>query len=73
MEYMKSIIKELAAGVPETMRTKADTERNFNISNQMLIKAFAAVNIALLDGNGHCRKPQELLEEISRCIKVDIP
>ena len=73
MEYMKSIIKELAAGVPEIMKTKADIECDFNISNQMLIKAFAAVNITLLDENGHCRKPQELLEEISKCIKVDIP
>ena len=73
MEYMKSIIKELATAVPEIMKTKADIECDFNISNQMLINAFAAVNIALLDENGHCRKPQELLEEISKCVNIDIP
>lgn len=73
MEYMKSIIKELATAVPEIMKAKADIECDFNISNQMLIKAFATVNIALLDENGHCRKPQELLEEIGKCVNIDIP
>ena len=73
MEYIKSIIKELAMAVPETMKTKADIEYDFNVSNQMLINVFATVNIALLDENGQCRKPQELLEEISKCVNIDIP
>lgn len=65
MEYMKHVIKELAASVPEQIKENADYKYNFDNDNRALIAAFAKIGIALRDENGDYRNTHDVLKDMS--------
>lgn len=65
MEYMKEVIEELAASVPEQTKANVDAKYNFDNDNKALIEAFAKIGIALRDKNGDYRNTYDVLKVMS--------
>lgn len=65
MEYMKELIKKLAAYVPEQTKANVDAKHNFDKDTKGLIEAFATVGIALRDENGDYRNTCDVLKDMS--------
>lgn len=65
MEYMKEVIENLAASVPEQAKSNADSKYNFDNDNKALIEAFAKIGIALRDENGDYRNTHDVLKDMS--------
>lgn len=65
MEYMKEVIEELAASVPEQTKANVDAKYNFDNDNKALIEAFAKIGIALRDENGDYRNTYDVLKDMS--------
>lgn len=65
MDYMKEVIKQLAASVPEQTKANVDAKYNFDKDNNALIKAFAKIGISLRDENGDYRNTYDLLKDMS--------
>jgi hypothetical protein len=65
MEYMKEVIEQLVASVPEQTKANMDTKYNFDNDNRALIDAFAKIGIALRDENGDFRNTYDVLKDMS--------
>ena len=65
MEYMKEVIEQLVASIPEQTKANTDTKYNFDNDNRMLIDAFAKIGIALRDENGDFRNIYDVLKDMS--------
>ena len=65
MEYMKEVIEQLAASVPEQTKANVSAKYDFDNDNKALIDAFAKAGIALKDANGDYRNTCDVLKDIS--------
>lgn len=65
MDYMKEVIEQLAASVPEQTKANVDAKYNFDKDNNALIEAFAKIAIALRDENGDYRNTYDVLKDMS--------
>ena len=65
MDYMKEVIKQLAASVPEQTKANIDAKYNFDKDNNALIKAFEKIGIALRDENSDYRNTHDVLKDMS--------
>lgn len=65
MDYMKEVIEQLAASVPEQTKANVDAKYNFDKSNNALIEAFSKIGIALRDENGDFRNTYDVLKDMS--------
>jgi hypothetical protein len=65
MDYMKEVIEQLAASVPEQTKANVDAKYNFDKDNNALIEAFAKIGIALRDENGDYRNTYDVLKDMS--------
>lgn len=65
MDYMKEVIRQLAASVPEQTKANVDAKYNFDKDNNALIEAFAKIGIALRDENGDYRNTYDVLKDMS--------
>lgn len=65
MEYMKEVIEQFVASVPEQTKANADSKYNFDNDNRALIDAFAKIGIALRDENGDYRNTYDVLKDMS--------
>ena len=65
MDYMKEVIEQLAASVPEQTKANVDAKYNFDKDSNALIEAFAKIGIALRDENGDYRNTYDVLKDMS--------
>ena len=65
MNYMKEVIEQLAASVPEQTKVNVDVKYNFDKDSNALIEAFAKIGIALRDENGDYRNTYDVLKDMS--------
>ena len=69
MDYMKEVIEQLLASVPEQTKANVNTKYNFDKDNNALIDAFAKIGIALKDENGDYRNTYDVLKDMSEKYK----
>ena len=69
MDYMKEVIKQLLASVPEQTKANVNAKYNFDKDNNALIDAFAKIGIALKDENGDYRNTYDVLKDMSEKYK----
>ena len=69
MDYMKEVIEQLLASVPEQTKANVNAKYNFDKDNNALIDAFAKIGIALKDENGHYRNTYDVLKDMSEKYK----
>ena len=69
MDYMKEVIEQLAASVPEQTKANVDAKYNFDKDSNALIEAFAKIGIALRDENGDYRNTYDVLKDMSEKYK----
>ena len=69
MDYMKEVIEQLLASVPEQTKTNVNAKYNFDKDNNALIDAFAKIGIALKDENGDYRNTYDVLKDMSEKYK----
>ena len=65
MDYMKEVIEQLLASVPEQTKANVNAKYNFDKDNNALIDAFAKIGIALKDENGDYRNTYDVLKDMS--------
>lgn len=69
MDYMKEVIEQLLAFVPEQTKANVNAKYNFDKDNNALIDAFAKIGIALKDENGDYRNTYDVLKDMSEKYK----
>ena len=69
MDYMKEVIEQLLASVPEQTKANVNAKYNFDKNNNALIDAFAKIGIALKDENGDYRNTYDVLKDMSEKYK----
>lgn len=69
MDYMKEVIEQLLASVPEQTKANVNAKYNFDKDNNALIDAFAKIGIALKDENGDYRNTYDVLKDMSEKYK----
>ncbi len=69
MDYMKEVIEQLLASVPEQTKANVNAKYNFDKDNNALIDAFAKIGIALRDENGDYRNTYDVLKDMSEKYK----
>lgn len=69
MDYMKEVIEQLLASVPEQTKANVNAKYNFDKDNNALINAFAKIGIALKDENGDYRNTYDVLKDMSEKYK----
>ena len=69
MDYMKEVIEQLLASVPEPTKANVNAKYNFDKDNNALIDAFAKIGIALKDENGDYRNTYGVLKDMSEKYK----
>ena len=69
MDYMKEVIEQLVASVPEQTKANVNAKYNFDKDNNALIDAFAKIGIALRDENGDYRNTYDVLKDMSEKYK----
>ena len=69
MDYMKEVIEQLLASVPEQTKANVNAKYNFDKDNNVLIDAFAKIGIALKDENGDYRNTYDVLKDMSEKYK----
>ena len=69
MDYMKEVIEQLLASVPEQTKANVNAKYNFDKDNNALIDAFAKIGIALKDENGDYRNTYNVLKDMSEKYK----
>lgn len=69
MDYMKEVIEQLLASVPEQTKANVNAKYNFDKDNNALIDAFAKIGIALKDENGNYRNTYDVLKDMSEKYK----
>lgn len=66
MDYMKEVIEQLAASVPEQTKANVNAKYKFEEDNQALVEAFGKIGIALRDENGDYRNTYDVLKDMSQ-------
>ena len=69
MDYMKAVIEQHLASVPEQTKANVNAKYNFDKDNNALIDAFAKIGIALKDENGDYRNTYDVLKDMSEKYK----
>lgn len=69
MDYMKEVIEQLLASIPEQTKANVNAKYNFDKDNNALIDAFAKIGIALKDENGDYRNTYDVLKDMSEKYK----
>ena len=69
MDYMKEVIEQLLASVPEQTKANVNAKYNFDKDNNALIDAFAKIDIALKNENGDYRNTYDVLKDMSEKYK----
>lgn len=69
MDYMKEVIEQLLASVPEQTKANVNAKYNFDKDNNALIDAFAKIGIVLKDENGDYRNTYDVLKDMSEKYK----
>lgn len=69
MDYMKEVIEQLLASVPEQTKANVNAKYNFDKDNNALIDAFAKIGVALKDENGDYHNTYDVLKDMSEKYK----
>lgn len=65
MDYIKEVIEQLAASVPEQTKANVNAKYKFEEDNKALVEAFGKIGIALRDENGDYRNTYDVLKDMS--------